>query len=256
MPETFPEDFLTEVAKGNIAGHSIVPKFGANAALPNGTFELVSTLSAVYAGFLAAATTVRIKAGGDAADTAAGAGTRSVFVEGINDSLARDSEEIATNGAGASAATTKSFWRIDRAYCGDQGAYATPVNTGAIVIENSAGGTDLIQIDAGEGQSQHCHAAIQTGVDAYLLGYELTVDSAQKADFRLFSRGSINDVTVPVAAQRAMRHWRGLINPVTHEFQSPKFLVAGPADIWIEGSGGGAAAVVTAAFNLLLVANP
>lgn len=213
----------------------------------------MGALSAVYTGFLAAATTVRIKAGGDPEDTAAGVGTQSVFVEGINDSLVRDVEEIATAGASASAATSKSFWRTDRVYCGDQGTYATPVNTGAIVIENSAGGTDLIKIDAGEGQSQHCHAAIQTGVDIYLLGYELTVDSAQKADFELYVRENINDVTPPVAAQRIKRHWRGLINPLPHEFKAPILLGSGPADVWIEAAGGGGVTAVTAAFNLLLV---
>ena len=253
MSYTPSNEFYLEVARGNVPGHSIVGKFGENPTLPNGTFELVSALSEVYAGFLAAATTVRIKAGGDAADTAAGVGAQSVFVEGVDDSLAHITVEIATNGASASTATTELFWRIDRAYCGDMGAYATPVNTGDIVIENSGGGTDLILIEAGEGQSQHCHVAIQTGVDIFLIGYELTIDSNQKADFELYVRGNINDVTPPVAAQRIMRHWRGLINPVTHEFQLPLSMGSGPADVWIEAAGGGGITGVTASFNLMLV---
>ncbi len=248
-------EFYAEVAKGNVAGHSIVAKFGENSALPNGTFELISALSAVYTGFLAVVSTVRIKAGGNAADTAAGAGAQSVFVEGVDSNLVRVTEEIATAGAAASSATSASFWRIDRAYVGDAGTYATPVNTGAVVIEISGGGTDLVQIDAGEGQTQHAHAAIQTGVDIFLLGYELTVDSNQKADFELYVRSNINDVTVPVSAQRIMRHWRGLLNPVTHEFQLPVAFGAGPADVWMEAAGGGGVTAVTASFNLLLVDN-
>ena len=34
-------DFLIEVAKGNVAGHSLVHKFGRNAAVPNGSWEFV-----------------------------------------------------------------------------------------------------------------------------------------------------------------------------------------------------------------------
>lgn len=253
MSYTPSNEFYAEVAKGNILGHSIVNKYGANAAVPNGTFELVSTLSAAYAGFLAAVSTVRIKAGGNAADDTAGVGARSVFVEGVDSTLARLVEELATAGAGASGATTGSFWRIDRSYCGDQGAYATPWNTGAIVIENSGGGTDLIQIDATAGQTLHCAAAIPDGVDAYLIGYELSVDSIQPADFRLYARGAINDVAVPVAARRLKRSWAGIDEPVVRELSLPSFLVAGPADVYIEAAGNAGAAAVTAAFDLLLV---
>ena len=256
LPETFPEDFLTEVAKGNIVGHSIVSKYGANHAVPNASFELVSTLSAAYAGFLAAATTVRIKAGGDAEDDAAGDGARSVFVEGINDSLARDSEEIVTNGVDVSSSTTKSFWRIDRAYVGDAGVYATPYNTADIVIENTAGTADLIMIEAEEGQSQHAYSAIPTGVDAYLLGYEITIDSAQAADFRFCTRANLDDVAAPVSPRRIKRHWQGLLEPVLREFEAPVFLVSGPAEVWFDAAGGGGATEVTATFELLLAPTP
>ena len=96
-------EYYLRVAEGKVPGREIVNKFGSNAAVPNGVFEIVSSLSVPYEGFLSAPSTVRIKAGGDAADTAAGAGAQSVFVEGIDDSLARVLVEIPTAGALASA---------------------------------------------------------------------------------------------------------------------------------------------------------
>ena len=66
-------DFLTEVHRGNITGLSCVHKFGANHSVPNGSFAFVTTLGQT-AHALSAHTTVRIKAGGNVADTSAGAG--------------------------------------------------------------------------------------------------------------------------------------------------------------------------------------
>lgn len=94
---------------------------------------------------------MRIKAGGNAADTAAGAGAREVTLIGLDASGNVVTEAIATNGISASSATTNSFIRLYRAYVSASGTYATAAagsHTAAIVIENSAGGTDWLTIDA------------------------------------------------------------------------------------------------------------
>ena len=246
-------EFYLQVAEGNIPGHELVNKFGSNASVPNGVFEIVSSLSVPYAGFLSAPSAVRIKAGGDAADTAAGAGAQSIFVEGIDDSLARAVVEIPTAGALASALTTELFWRVDRSYVGDAGTYATPKNTGDVVIETSAGSADLIEIVAGTGQSAHCFIAVPVGVKAYLIGYELSVDSQQKADLRLIIRERLNDTTPPVAPMLVKRNWDGLLGVLPHQFQAPTLLLEGPGEIFAEASGGGAVTRVTASLDVILV---
>ena len=246
-------DFYLQVAKGDIEDHSTVNKFGFNGAVPNGTFEIVSTLSQAYNGSLAAPTAIRIKAGGNPADTALGLGARSIFVEGIDDSLARVVVEIPTAGASASAATTELFWRVDRSYVGGVGSYAAPVNTGNIIVETGGGASDLIEILAGSGQSQHCFVAVPGGVDAYLLGYELSADSVQRADFRLMTRAEINNTTVPVSPLRIKRSWGGIIGTVEHQFRAPPLMLAGPGEIFIEAAGGGAVTSVSASFDLVLV---
>lgn len=245
-------EYYLQIAEGNVPGKSIVNKFGSNAAIPNSTFELVSSLSVPYAGFLSAPSTVRIKAGGNPADTAAGAGAQSVFVEGIDDSLARVSVEIPTAGASASAETTELFWRVDRSFIGDAGSYATPVNTGDIIIETSGGAPDLIEILAGAGQSAHCFIAVPDGVKAYLIGYELSVDAVQKADLRLVTRARINDTSVPVAPRLVKRNWDGVLGPIPHQFQAPTLMLEGPGEIYAEAAGGGATTRVSVSLDLIL----
>ena len=97
-------DFYIQVKEGKIPGYSLVHKYGRNPAVPNGTWAFINQL-----GFtswpLSAATKVRIKAGGDAADDAAGNGARSVIVQGIQTNLNEGTYEIATNGINESLLT-------------------------------------------------------------------------------------------------------------------------------------------------------
>ena len=66
-------DFLTEVAKGNVAGNSIIHKFGKNIST-NTSFTPVSIGGIYQTPQAGSATTLRIKSGGNANDTAAGSG--------------------------------------------------------------------------------------------------------------------------------------------------------------------------------------
>ena len=62
--------------------------------------------------WLTAADEVRIKAGGDANDTAAGSGAQEVTVWGLLADLTFAKEAIATNGATVSTKTTQKFFRV------------------------------------------------------------------------------------------------------------------------------------------------
>ena len=252
MSRQFSRDFYTEVQKGNIAGHSMVHKFGRNAAVPNGTFEGVLQLSTAFT-FLAAATTVRIKAGGNAADTAAGAGAREITVQGLDDTGAFVSEAIATNGAGASTATTASFWRVFRAYVSSCGTY-NAANTASVVIENSGGGTDLIMITTEEGQSQYGAYAIPLGKTGYLLSVKVQADGGKAADFKLCVREDLTDASsAPFQARRIKFYWDGVLGSDNLEGKSPLLVMNALSDVWIEAQGGGAITEVSCDFEILLV---
>ena len=245
--------YYLEVVAGNIAGRSIVHKFGRNSAVPNGSWEGILETTAQF-NWLTAATTVRIKAGGNAADTAAGAGAREIIVEGINGSGALASEVIATAGALASSATITSFWRVFRVYVSAVGTYGV-ANTGAIVIENSAGGTDLLGILAGQSQSEYGAYSIPAGKTGYLLSVSLSVDSGKAADVRLFTRENFNDVVAPMSPKRLRMYWDAVLGQEEIKPKSPILSLPPYTDMWLEGNGGGAQTEVEVDFEILLVDN-
>ena len=107
-----------ECAEGNTAGCRVVHKFGRNPSV-GAAKEIISTLATYWQPI--AAETVRVKAGGNANDTAAGSGCREITIEGLDGSWAEASEAEATAGASASTATTTTFIRVFRAYCSSMG---------------------------------------------------------------------------------------------------------------------------------------
>jgi len=246
-------DFLIEVARGNVPGHSLVHKFGRNANVPNGTFEGVTQLSESF-NFLTAASTVRIKAGGDAADTAAGAGAQSITIEGLDNTGAFATETIATAGVSASSVTSTSFWRVFRAYVGDGGCgtYGA-ANTANIVIENGTGGTNLIMIAIEEGQSQYGAYAIPLGKTGYLLSVKVQADGSKAADFKLCTRNNLTDFTTPFSPNRIKFYWDGVLGSDTLNPNSPLLSMSALTDIWVEAAGGGAQTEVSIDFEILLV---
>jgi len=242
-------DFFVEVQKGNVAGHAMVHKFGRNAAVANGSFEHVSLLSGATS-FLSAATTVRVKAG-NAADDTAGAGAREITVVGIDDNLAEVTEAIATAGASASSNSAASFWRVYRAYVSQAGTYGA-ANTAAVTIENSAGTADLIQIAIEEGQSQYAGYTVPTGKTAYWLSAHIMVDANKAADVKFIQRRNFNDTSAPLESVRLINYWDGVLGHMGFRPRSPGIFPA-LTDLWFEAQGSGAATEVSVDFELLLV---
>lgn len=242
------------IARGLVDGVSLVHKFGRNAVVPNGTWEGVLQASAQFY-WPQTATTVRIAAGGDAADDAAAspqaAGAWEVTVQGITAAGVETSEAIATAGTGASIATTTQFLRVYRAWVSSAGTY-TGNNTANIVIEDGAGANDLITILAGEGQTQFCAWTVPAGKVALLASVMVQADAAKAADFRLFTRENATDVAVPFSPKRLRYFWDGvlgnsLLKPVTPILSASAF-----TDIWIEARGGGAGTEVSADMELIV----
>ncbi|KKM76613.1 hypothetical protein LCGC14_1378350 [marine sediment metagenome] len=247
------KDFLIEVQKGNIAGHSMVHKFGRNDNVPMNSWAFINLL-----GFtdwpLSAPTTVRIKAGGDAADVAGGAGAREITVLGLDDSFNEVEEAIATNGVNVSAATATAFWRIYRAWVSAVGTYGV-ANTTAVTVENSGGGTDVIQIGAGEGQTQFGGWTVSLGKSAYLMSLHMHVDSKKIANIRMFTREDIDDVVAPMKSKRLKLFFDGVIGNVPYRAKGPEIKIPQKTDIWLEAFGDAATAEVACDFELLVVDN-
>jgi len=192
-------DFNQDRNQGNVEFSSSKREIGVN--------ESVSTaFETIWAGadlggvlnyvFPTTAETVRVKAGGNAADTAAGLGARTIIVEGLDENWEEASETITLAGASQSAATTTTFYRINNVYTDTVGTYAG-VNTGDIIIENTTAGEELAYIGAGIGNALQCVYTVPAGMTLYITGIKLSVGQGNSADVRLFHIENVDDFSAP-----------------------------------------------------------
>ena len=241
------------IRRGLVTGASVVHKFGRNPGVPNGTWEGVLQVAAQFP-WLTAAIAVRVKAGGDGADSGTssplGAGAQTVTIQGIDATGAEITETVTTAGTSASAPTTALFLRVYRAWVAAAGAY-TGNNTAAVVIETT-GGTALIQITAGEGQTQFCGYTIPLGKTGYLASVMVQADAAKAADFRLFTRANCTTVAAPFPAKRLKYFWDGVLGQVEVRPVTPMLRLPALTDVWIEARGGGAGTEVCADMEIII----
>jgi len=250
-------EWLIDIAQGKIPGHSLVHKFGRNAAVASGTEEGILQISGGQFIFRTSPSTMRIAAGGNAADTAAGAGTREVTIQGIDSNLNEVTEVIATAGASASSATTTSFWRVHRAWVSDPGTYGGN-NTGNIVIEDSGGAASHIMIAAAEGQTQYAGFTIPTGKTGYLLSYWGSVGSNKDdAELKIWTRKNFNIVTpgtAGISAKRLKLNFDGATGFIPYTPISPELALAALTDVWVTAVGASAgSSTISIDFEILLV---
>lgn len=245
------KDFYVQVQEGEIPGYSLVEKFGRNDAVPNGTWEFVNLLG-FTAWPLSTATKIRIKAGGNVADVAGGAGALGANVLGIDGNGNAINEVIATAGSSASSLSDSLFFRVHRAWNSGVGTYGA-ANTGDIIIENGSGGTDLIKIAAGEGQTQFSGFTIPLGFTAHLLSAFITVDGVKPADIRIFTREDILDVTAPMASKRLRKYFDGVLGELLFKPIAPWIKLNALTDLWSEARGAGAQTEVSVDFELLMI---
>ena len=203
------KEWMAEVEKGNVPGHSIVHKFGKNEAVTT-SFTPLSIGGIYQTPQSGSATALRIKAGNAADIDTTGAGARKVYVQGLDETGALQNETLSTNGTSAGSAGSITFMRIFRSYVSESGTYAglgTDSQTASVVIENSGGGTDwatLHKPDVGRNQSQIGQYTVPLGKTAYVFCYVLTTDSNKAVDFLFFRRSSILDTSAPYEARRTV----------------------------------------------------
>lgn len=221
------EPFLLQVSRGQVYGHSHTTKFGSNSGVTT-TYAPVSAGGVYRTPQVSGATQLRVKAGGNAADTAAGAGAREVTVYGLDATGAEISEALATAGASASAPTSQSFLRAFRVIVTAAGAYATAAagsHVGDIVIEDAAGTQDWATIDASSGfplgQSTIACYTVPLGYSAFVRSIGVTVNSTKACDFIFFQRRNILETAAPYSAMRVVEQLQGVSGGVTSDLWVP-----------------------------------
>lgn len=199
-------DFLIEVEKGNVPGHSLVHKFGHNTAV--GTTLVPVSLGGIYrTPQIGGATALRVKAG-DINDAAGGTGAREIMLEGLDTSGVLLNQTLVTAGALASADTPTDFLRLFRFFVSASGTYAT-VSIGShaadIVIENAAGTEDwgiITALKFPTSQTEIAAFSVPIGFTAFIISTHIFSDSTKITRVFFFQRSNILQIVPPYDAMR------------------------------------------------------
>lgn len=223
---------------------------GQNGAV-GASVEDVWTPGGIYTGWLTTASAVRIKAGGNAADTALGLGATSIKIYGLDSNWNLATEVIATAGASASSATTTNFIRVYRVQSAGVGVYGAK-NTGAIEVETTAGAT-VAYMEPDTGESQQTMFTIPDNYVGYLSRYEVDVEDANTAEVRLFERLDADIVVAPFGPSSIIAHTLDFTGLETIVYDSMPALPA-RTDIWVDAKrvSGGGNTIVDINYDILL----
>ena len=229
-------------AARGLSEYTVVHKFGRNLNLT--TSFLPVSIGGVYpTPQVAGATTLRIKAGGNANDTAAGTGAQKVLIQGLDETGAEVSEELVTAGASASAASENTYIRLYRAYVSESGTYASvSANSHAddITIEDTGGTADWLTIDSTAvplAQSEIAMYSVPIDKVAYVRGLDITIETSKPVDVLFIQRSGILETAAPYEAKRVIGYYTGLENNESIYPSAPYGPFVGGTDIGFMAKG-------------------
>ena len=246
---TVQNNYLMDVATGDVSGSSIVFVQGYNPTLTTSWrhlwYEGVNNYN-----FLQAASTVRIKSGGNSNDTLAGSGARSVTISGLDENWDLVSETINTNGASASSATSTTFIRVNSAYVATVGTYSDR-NTGDITIETT-GGVILAIIPARYSISSSSIYTVPRNYRAHVIYYSISPHTSGACDVQFRYRTNADDVVVPVSPIITI-HEIFDVNDEFHEQFHSLPAISGKTDLLVRAKFQSGSGTIACNYMILLV---
>ena len=168
------EPFELQVARGQVAYHKSVYKFGNNAAVADST-ETIWQQGGLYS-YLSAASVLKVSSS-SANDTSAGTGARTVELFGLDGDYNEINELVTLNGQTA-VNTTQSYLRINRMVvrsAGSGGYNAGIVYAGTGTVTTGVPANIYATIN-GDGSNQTLMAlwTVPAGYTAYLMQYDVS----------------------------------------------------------------------------------
>jgi hypothetical protein len=163
------EPFELQVARGQVAWHNALFKFGINADVGT-SVETVWAQGGTYT-YLAAASVLKISSS-SASDAAAGTGARTVYVSGLDGSYNEINEVVTLNGQ-TEVNTVNSYLRVFRMYVATAGSGATAVGTiyaGTGTVTSGVPANIYGMIGIGANQTQMALWTVPAGYTFYLMG--------------------------------------------------------------------------------------
>jgi len=254
------KDFLLEVARGNVAAHAAVNKFGqAPSGVQTTATDIWDRADATPTQQVwVAPTAARVHqiTSTSTSDTSGGAGAKTLRVYGLTGwGTAEANEDITMNGT-SNVATSSSYVIIHRMKVLTKGA--TNANVGTITATADTDSTVTAQINVGEGQTMMAIYGVPSTQTAYVTQYYASLNKASGAAATVNNRLLVNPEADTELLNFLVKHTIGTqstgVSHFAHEFLPP-FAVPGPAIIKISGIGSGADLDVGAGFDLVLVDN-
>ena len=248
-------EFFLELASGRARGpnrdlYGQIFKFGHNPAV--GLTEVGIQHQGGQFVFPLSAQRVRIRAGGNVADTAGGLGAQTVTVFGIDSTGIERSEVLILDGVNASAWTTNSYWRVFRGRVTTCGTYGL-ANTGIINIENETDLDLLAQIEIEEGTTAHTAWSTPAGKRAFLISFEFSIESNKTVNIQLYTRENFTTVAGGMSP-RVLQSALGTVDAGLYEVPRKPYLEMPPlTDIWMTAFTNLGTANVSASMRLILV---
>ena len=255
LTKSIAEHGKLSLARGAVPGISCIRKFGRNTAV-GGTNEEIWSSGGPYTGWLQAAETLRVKAGGAAADTLGGVGAQSINFSGLDEDWRPLSRSVNTLGALVSLETDKKFIRLFRASVDGAGAYGGN-NTAAVNIETS-GGTLIGLIGAALGQTQMAIYCIPADTYGFLsrlkIVNETTTTKSVNAQMWRRERADVVTAGSLFGPKRLVKAVDELLGEDLDVYECMPFFPP-KTDVWVSAlkSGGGADPSVNAQFDIFLV---
>ena len=196
---TFPSGL--DVARGLASGCRAIRQFGRNVAVGS-TFAPITRSGFYRTPKVGEQIALRVRAGGNAADTANGTGARSVRLTGLDATGNLVTEVIATAGTSASAVSQTLFLRLIDAAVETSGTYATQTDlshAGTINIEDTAGNLWAViqDTDIPRGDSEIAVYSVPVNRTLFITNVRIQVLASNKSNVVMFKRTNILETTAP-----------------------------------------------------------
>lgn len=251
LPRT--ADFLIEVEKGNVPGHSTVHKFGHGIV---GQTLAPITISGMFQTPMAPVSLEFVSDSAD--DTALGTGASSIVYTGIGADYKQVIVSIPTAGLTPVPVPTD-LLRLNTWAVGGSGTYATSLagsHAGVLTTRVAGAGAIWSQIENTlfpAGQSELGAYTVPDGFRAYITQQEIHVDSAKSVEVILFKREGIDIVTAPFSPMKTMSHYVGVKGINATDFKAPMDGLPARTDIGYMGFVSQGTAALSVHFTLLLI---
>lgn len=180
------EPFELQVARGQIAYHKTIFKFGFNPDVDD-ALETVWAQGGLYS-YLSAATVLKVSSS-STNDTSAGTGARTVELFGLDANYDEISETVTLSGQTA-VNTTQSFLRIYRMVvrsAGSGGTNAGVIYAGTGTVTSGVPANKYATIAIGDGQTLMALWTVPRGYTAYVTQTDITVATIQNNKYATVS---------------------------------------------------------------------